>query len=610
MKELIRENLHIFKDLAEKFKTYQNVAIDLKRIIYFIAQFRDPVIAKSIIELLKKIDFLDSNKVTYLLKIAYEKIDKALLTNPLICPLGSIQDSSALVCNKLIKKLFEDEKSSLNYFAELSRLGTTLIENRPTCIVFFDDNITSGTQLKQFFHELIDGVEEPEIVREKLTHQQVELLQGTPIKLCFAIKLDDSCDDKIRAIREMYNLDIELLYGKADLNNHLDFGASTFSTVEENDRTKEHIMKIAKNLYENKEWSKDTLYSRLIGYGNLGKLTVFYHNIPKSLIPIFWKFGTYNGTNWIPLFPESKEADQMERSGTQMDNYLLELIDVWISETQDNRMPELIHGFWLDGQVTNSIEIPIPTEEIFRIRYLNNIKRMTVKPTPDTRKSINEMSASEFYHLARPLENNNSHDYYTDYLAALEKYNAELTIYRNSVIEYIKRYIHSGEAPFVIKNIGTKSATNVKLEFCFDSGELVIVNFRDVPKPKFNKKKPELGEYKPGLAIIRSNNSSDFSISNFFAPKRQPYEMGNTYELKKNWDRIGHNDKVNIDLDVHQINTDSFDFQFSYELNYDEEIATIKNTLSISFVPSDSWKATREFDKEVTSAIKDLTERF
>lgn len=610
MKELIRENLPLFKLLADKYKTYLNVPIDLKRIIYFITQFKDPEIAKKVVEILKEIDFLDSNKITHLLEVAYKKIDPAILHNPLICPLGSIQDSSALVCNKLIKKLFEDEKSSLNFVSELSNLGSSLNTNKPSCIVFFDDNITSGTQLEQFFHELISGETEPEIVRNKLNSEQIIQLQKVPIRLCFAIKLDSGCDEKIQAIRDRYNLNIELLYGKADLNNHLDYGSSVFSSMEENERVKKAIMDISVQLYQNKLWSKETLYSRLTGYGNLGKVTVFYHNIPKSLIPIFWKFGTYNSYPWIPLFPESKEVEAMNNSGVEMDNLKLDMIDLWISEDMDRRTPKLVHGILFEGDMQDNIEIPIPTEQIFRELYLRNIKDMCVKAEPDSKKNNINAFSSYFPGINSPLINSNhSSDYYPKYLEAIENYNSELAIYRNWVIEYIKQYISSGTLKFCIKNIGKIAATNVKVEFSFNSGELIIINFSDIPKPNCTIEKPILDEYRPGSFKITSS-IHDFSLSGMISKKREPYELGIDYSKKWTWKRIGHNDYEVVELDLHRIDSSSHHFKVIYDLNFDEESETITNTLNISFIPSEDWKATTEFDKEVKRIIKNLTEKF
>ncbi|HEX2629693.1 MAG TPA: hypothetical protein VHM26_11790 [Chitinophagaceae bacterium] len=71
MKELILNNLALLKTLAERFRLYQNAQIDLKRIIYFLMQFEDVPQARVALDLLSNIDFIDSNKMTYLLKQAY-----------------------------------------------------------------------------------------------------------------------------------------------------------------------------------------------------------------------------------------------------------------------------------------------------------------------------------------------------------------------------------------------------------------------------------------------------------------------------------------------------------------------------------------------------------
>ncbi|MDR6919528.1 hypothetical protein [Chryseobacterium sp. 2987] len=605
MEELILANLTLFKELADKYKTYQNASIDFKRIIYFVMQLKDRDKAAKIIELLKRIDFLDSAKITYLLQSAYKQIDPEFLKKPLICPLGSIQDSSALICNKLIKTLFEDEKASLNYTSELSNLGPDLEKKHPSCIVFFDDNITSGTQLVQFFKELLEGDKDPEIVKEKLTSEQTEIFKQIPIRICFAIKLDSGCDAKVEEIRERYGLNLQILFGKADLNNHLDFGSSPFADRTEADATRELIMEISTQLYKNKSWNKETLYSRLLGYGNLGKVTVFYHNIPKSLIPIFWKYGTYKGYPWIPLFPENKEVLEMDKNEIEMDQDKLSLIDVWIAQGNEQRKPELKFGVLIDGTLNNEIVIEIPSQELFMSRYGRYFEIKELKA-----EEYNIPIGDQFYNTFNPVrdyadKSNSYRGRYLNYVDAVHNYNQAFADHINNVMTYILQYIAAKEFRFIVRNTGGKAASHVIIRFDYNSGEFIIGNFRDIPKPMLDMKKPDWKNFKPGAVTIISQ-SPLIDLSMVTGVKREPYIIGKNYEITKRWERIGHNDSGEMTLDIHRINGDKLEFELPFEINMDEQAETISGSLQIRFVPSDNWQPCNELDKGVKKMIEEL----
>jgi len=605
MKELILENLPLFKELADKYKTYLNASIDFKRIIYFVMQLKDRDKALKIIELLKKIDFLDSTKITYLLHSAYKQLDEALIQKPLICPLGSIQDSSALVCNKLIKTLFEDERASLNFTSELSNLGADLIKKHPSCVVFFDDNITSGTQLVQFFKELLEGDSDPEIVKDKLTAEQTKVLKQIPIRICFAIKLDSGSDVRLKEIRERYGLDLEVQFGKSDLNNHLDFGSSPFSDLAEAEATRELIMDISTQLYKNKTWNKETLYSRLLGYGNLGKVTVFYHNIPKSLIPIFWKYGTYKGWPWIPLFPENKEAIEMVNNGIEMDQDKLALIEIWIVSGNEQRKAELEFGVLSEGILKKEITIEIPSEELFMNLYGRyfNIKELEAEQFSMPR-------GDNFFNIINPAKDyidptNSYRSRYQDYVNAVDRYNKSFRKHIDEVKTYVGQYIAAKEYRFIIKNIGTKAASHLKVKFHYNSGELILSDFQDVPKPKFDKERPYWKQFQPnGIRVIPA--AKIFDLPMVRKVNRQPYLMGKNYEIKKNWDRIGHNDSEEITLDIHRINVAKQEFEIPFEINFEEQVETIPGSLVVKFVPSHEWLPNSKLDKDVKKLIDEL----
>lgn len=568
-------------------------------------QFDDPAHALIVLKLLSNVDFIDSNKMTHLLKNAYLAIDEQLLTQPLICPLGSIQDSSALVCNKLIKTLFEEEERGLELTTELGSLGLTLLERKPSCIVFFDDNITSGTQLLQFFDELIDGRGKGEIVKSNLTDEQLSIFRSTPIRICFAVQLTEDCMAKIQDIKNKYSLDIQILVGKKDFSNNLDYSSPIYSTLEEAEVAKMFIMKISEDLYKDKAWDKEKLYSRLLGYGNLGKLTVFYHNIPKSLIPIFWKFGSHKMKQWVPLFPETKEARKIEDSGVSFDQFRLELIDTWLRNETSYRKPSLTLGFGIAGQLTEILEIKIPTEEAFIKRYKHLMTPTQFEAAKNNHSSTGSMRSLLSYSTESVSL---SEEEYKEYLLDVARYNDKLQQYSIAVKKYIRWFVDSFSTKLIIKNTGTKSASNVKVEIPFNSGDLFLYGFNTLTKPLFTEKKPLLSDYKTGGWKITSNL---FNIPEISFIKADPLTINTNYCIKENWELIGHNDEKAIPLKIHKISDSQNKFELPYEINLEEEAETLRGILTVNFLPVENWEPIGELDKEIREKIdtffKDLS---
>lgn len=205
-KSLIIKNIPSLKTFVSKVNSYQVIKIDLERVVYFLSQFESYERIKIIIKLIDKIDFIDSGRMTYLLKKAYDKVPDELTRNSLISSLGSIQDSSSVVCYQLLKNLFENEENTLNLTSDVNSIGRNIESNVPSSIIFFDDNITSGTQLLNFFEELIDGKVNAEQVKTPLTKEQFDVFKEIPIKVCYAIQLAEGSNKIINDIREKYKI--------------------------------------------------------------------------------------------------------------------------------------------------------------------------------------------------------------------------------------------------------------------------------------------------------------------------------------------------------------------------------------------------------------------
>ncbi|MGQ7855518.1 phosphoribosyltransferase-like protein [Pedobacter sp. WC2501] len=587
-KDLIIQNIPLLKVLTEKLSAYQVVKIDLQRIIYFISQFETYERIEVIIKLIQSVDFIDSNRMTFLLKKAFEKIPENFKSKPLISSLGSIQDSSAVVCYQLLKQLFDSEEAILNLITDVNSIGKSLESESPSSIIFFDDNITSGTQLADFFEELIDGKAQAEMVKIPLTASEFEALKKTPIRVCYAIQLTEESNNIVNSLKVKYNIDLEIYSGKVDFNNHLDFQSNTMKSEEEAKFTREFIREISEPLYEDKNWSTDTVYNRLLGYGNLGKLTVFYYNVPKSLIPVFWKSGNYNGKPWIPLFPETQQQKKIIENNIKLEYYQLEAINSWINSIPQNRKPNIKFGFLTNEGITQHISVKIPSKNFIEKQFLKYFTSKKKEYEPNVKQSRRDNIQSMLQNIYPTSSDSVSTIDYQKYRNAIDEYNKQIEDYNILFKDYIHRQASNYDVVFQIANSGNIAATNSTVKVNYNSGELLLNDFDDLPKPTFDKSKPVLSDYdkenRYGRVVMSTTKFAPLS----FGPKREPI-IENTYYDYKLFEnlRIGHNNNQNKKVEVTRMNLEKYEFEIPYEINFDEEAETINGELKITFEESE-----------------------
>lgn len=604
-KQLIIENLSFLKELETRLTSFQNVNIDLIRIIYFLTQFQCYDEIKIVIALLKRIDFLDSNMITYLLKSAYDKIDNELLSNPIISSLGGIQDSSAVICYQLLKNLFDDEEETLKKIVNIESLGSHITSDVPSSLILFDDNITSGTQLEAFFEELIIGSEKPEFFKKPLTSSNLEILKKIPIRICYAIQLSESSNHIIEKIRLKYQIDLKVYSGKVDYNNYLDFQSNVFQSIEESTYAKKFISEIAKQLYADKNWSKETVYSRLLGYGNLGKLTTFYYNVPKSLIPIFWKFGYYNNQPWFPLIPETQEVKKITTSQEKLDFIKVDAIKNWISTGTTSRKPILKFGVFVNGSVVDEVNLKIPSRKFFRekfiypmglkkVNYIENIVNPNRGPLAHLRSSKFPKS------ILTP-------DDYNSYKLAVDNYNNLIEDYLIEFEEYLFRISSMKTVEFILENEGNTPANNFVLKFFYNTGTLVAQTIVDFC-PQFTGKVPDIDKFytrKPGEIYVTNNQSNDwFSTPNIIKSKHTPIVNDTEYVSKIQDRRLGHNDNYRTTITFTRFDFKKQQIDVPFELNFDEDPNTIDGIIKFNYEEVD------EIDIESQKLLNDAIRKF
>lgn len=606
-KQLIIDSLPILNEITNKINSYQVVNIDLNRVIYFLTQFENSQQIEIIIRLLSNIQFLDSSKITHLLKKAYKKIEPELLENPLISSLGGIQDSSAVVCYQLLKQLFDSEEDTLNSIVDINSLGKYIEENETSVIILFDDNITSGTQLYDFFTELIKGKEKSEFFKNPITPKQYEIIKQIPIRICYAIQLSEKSNEIIDKIRKDFSLDIKIHVGKVDYDNYLEYGSIIMHSEEEEKFSKKIIKEISKFLYDDKKWSTETVYSRVLGYGNLGKLTVFYYNVPKSLIPIFWKFGFYKNKPWFPLFPETQEQKKIIKSGEEFDFMKLEAIESWVNSSSNNRKPKIDFGILTSEGIIQSITLQIPSRDYIRDQLLSLIFPKKIEYIENKIDNSNRLTVANLLgNNSEKLKDVLSYEDYEKYKKSVDKYNEDLEDFFIEVEEYIFRFSSNKSINLILYNNGNIAANNPTIKLHYNTGQILMNEFFNLKKPKFLSEVPNINEFNTSTkyAIVKSYMEPLQIPSLSLINSKEPFVENTDYEYRIADNRIGHNDKIIQDIEITRMNLDEMNFEIQYEINYDEEPETLSGLIKINYEYVETIE--EELKKKVEDKLRDF----
>ena len=279
---LISQNSALVRRVAQDCRTYYTGLISEDMVITWLLQFRTPERVSDALKVLEHLHFIDSTKLVILLKTAFRKVPEPAQQTALLAAIGKTYDSAVIVGYNFAKALGKSEDELTNRFVAF---GTELWkqaidEQKP--VILLDDNITSGTQLKQVFSEMFDDHAGPrEHLKQALPHDTLSKLGGIEIHVIFAVELGDGRNRISRFARER-GLNISIWSGHQDLTHHLEFGGPIWTTEEDANHAKSTFSTIGATLFSDKDWSAETLKDRLLGYGNLQKRTVFSHNILRD----------------------------------------------------------------------------------------------------------------------------------------------------------------------------------------------------------------------------------------------------------------------------------------------------------------------------------------
>ncbi|WP_147477075.1 hypothetical protein [Corallococcus sp. AB038B] len=360
--QVIASNMMVVHRIADECKTYYAGQVTPDGIVHWLLQFREPAAVQIALRLLENIHFIDESRLGHLLLSAINKIPVAHRESAIFVPAGKVHDSASHVGYVLSKALGYPEKELSRRLMGLTEIEELLKQSSPvSSIVFFDDNLTSGIQLRRFFRELYPSFEgEREHVSRPWSQEALDRLKITPIYIVVAVELSEGATDVQAAARDL-GLSVVVYSGRKDFVKWLEYGGVLWASREKAQEAVGLVSKISRGLFSDKTgWSQETLNSRLLGYGNLQKLTVLQHSTPKSLLPPFWKFGQFGGNDWFPLFADRGEWEKYSARIVNADPPIRALARMIATGAFGHTAPSNSAFILIEGEPVTKFDVSLP----------------------------------------------------------------------------------------------------------------------------------------------------------------------------------------------------------------------------------------------------------
>lgn len=461
--QLVARNLSVVQRVSRECRTYYTGLVSDETVIHWLLQFRDPASVEIALRLLAGLHFVDAAKLAELLGRAYREIPALQRDASLISALGKAYDSGATVAYTFSKALGWDEGVLASRFRTF---GPSLFEeaarqNRP--LVLLDDNIASGIQLERLINELF-----PEFpgTREHLSAPldpvTVKALEGVPIHIALAMELGKG-RERVTRVAASRGLSVTISSGHQDFGECLAFGGPLWESKAQSESAAQAISQIARELYrDNTGWSAGVLEDRLLGFGNLQKLVAFAHNVPKALLPVFWKFGTVGERDWFPLFPERREwaayEDRIRDAGPET-RAIARLV---ANGAFGAAAPTLSACISVSGEPADGVTASIP--DLSSVSMFVDSQKNTLAAIPA--KLVDPGTVNPMLAAFGPSPQGRA-----AFNAAVDKYALDsIPAYLEKVASYVSQRTRWFSFPFRVYNDGSKGATEVVLDLEMPEG--------------------------------------------------------------------------------------------------------------------------------------------
>lgn len=291
-------------ELNDRFGSYQSFTgekVTRHRIREWLLQFDSEEIPLAI-NLLQHIRYWDRAAIKSAFSIGLQHLRNDLIEAQWV-PLGG-STTSSLHLNYLWPDLQLGSKRPRHILSSAEQLQDG------KAVVFYDDNIGSGGQsrtiLQQWFGvDRADWIVNEEHV-QKLTPNKLEVLRRMEVNFFFAT-------GRSRGLRALFRTAAELVghrnvRGKISIPDEVscfETAAGVFGSSVDAEKAAVAFRKTGTRALADKveSWGTVKLNERLLGYGNLGGLNVFYYNVPSATVTALWKSCNFAGSEWMGLFP-------------------------------------------------------------------------------------------------------------------------------------------------------------------------------------------------------------------------------------------------------------------------------------------------------------------
>lgn len=267
-----------------------------ERVVRWIQQFRDDESIMEALKLVERVELIGRSAINRAVREFLNGVGAAFARGGILSVLGSPKDSAAIVANYAL-----DTGNELGL--TLLGLSDAVRVGRP--ILFIDDFTGTGAQAVTIIESMV-GVELTHELHEErprlLSAADADLFRQRDLAFIFAA---GSRVAKEAIQRRLQELGVQGQVFVANLDPPQAFqGPEGLS-----DPFRERCTEIGLDLLDDGDPAHDSAWreQRALGYGNSAYLTIFEYNTPAQTLTCLWSDGTYQGREWLPLFPRRKK---------------------------------------------------------------------------------------------------------------------------------------------------------------------------------------------------------------------------------------------------------------------------------------------------------------
>jgi len=343
----LKDNEQRIKDVSENFSIYQinaskiGIAEAKRRVTAWLGNFDKIGFTNFNIALflLEQFVFVSSGEIINKLSLIAkkEKLLEEKMVDTYITHLGEDTESSY--------RLTSHFNVTPNFCSELPKLLDSIDSGAKIKILFFDDFLNSGGQIRTIFYALLNKpLPEGEIddewsERTKLNPEQIAKLLNCEIHIFYYLAFDEGIEKSAKIINDELKLSVKFhKHSVANLNNgafgdqgdqeNIIYGASGRIATDCSFRSKKYadlsdfykvLKEVGKQLLVKNEphWEEEKHESRCLGYGNICRLISTDYNIPSITITALWHNGeiTIDGKKifWNELLPRRKKVLKLKK---------------------------------------------------------------------------------------------------------------------------------------------------------------------------------------------------------------------------------------------------------------------------------------------------------